>query len=98
MCSLTADSPNRRARRDELEPALSPHVLLRAQVHADDTIGAEAFGFGLHPTHCEFACGVHGLREHGQFLVLSPPADLDANVVDRRADDEAQRLEARLIE
>src|SRR5260370_17614265 len=41
---------------------------------------------------------VHRLGQDLQFLVLRPPSDLQANVIDRRSDHEAKRLEPGLAE
>jgi len=55
-------------------------------------------GLGAHPGHGQFPGVVHGLGEDLQLLVLTPAARLQADVVDGGADDEAERLEARLAE
>ncbi len=96
--ALAGQVPDGGAGRDEFQAALTPGVHLHPQLHADDAVGAEVIGLGLHAGHRELARVVHGLGEDLEFLVLVPPADLQADVVDRGADDEAERLEAGLAE
>ena len=82
----------------ELQAVLAPGVHLHPQVDADDAIGGQVIGLGAHPRHGQFPGVVHGLGENLQLLVLVPAAGLQADVVDGRADDEAERLEAGLAE
>jgi len=82
----------------ELQATLAPGVHLHSQLHADDAVGGQVVGFRAHPGHSQFPGAVHGLREDLKLGVLVPPADLQADVVDRGADDEAERLESGLAE
>ena len=77
----------------ELQAILAPGVHLQSQLHANDTVGRQVVGFGPHPGHGQFPGVVHGLREDLELGVLAPPADLQADVVDRGADHEAEGLE-----
>ena len=63
-----------------------------------DAVGAELVGLLLHARHGQLAGVVHGLREHVHLLVLVPVRLLEADVVDRAADDEAERVEAGLLD
>ncbi len=89
---------SRRAGGQELEHILSPDVGLHAQLHPDDPVRPEVLGLCLHPRHRELARVVHRLGQHPELLVLAPSSQLDPDVVDRRSDDEAERLEAGLAE
>src|SRR5580693_2512234 len=84
--------------RHELQAVLAPGVHLHPQLHADDAVGSQVVGLGAHPGHGVLPGVVHGLGEDLQFLVPAPPADLQADVIDRGADDKAERLEAGLAE
>ena len=55
-------------------------------------------GLGPHPGHGQFPGVVHRLSQDLQFLVLRPSSGLQANVIDRRSDHEAKRLEPGLAE
>jgi hypothetical protein len=55
-------------------------------------------GLGPHPGHGQFPGVVHGLGQDLQLLVPVPAADLQADVVDRGADHEPERLESGLAE
>src|SRR5260221_11158386 len=55
-------------------------------------------GLSPHPGHRQFPGVIHRLRQDLQFLVLRPSPDLQANVINRRSDHEAQRLEPGLAE
>jgi hypothetical protein len=66
---------------------------LNLETHRDDPVGAEDVGLGLHPGHREFAGVVHRLGERLEFLVLAPPAHLEADVVDARPEHEPERHE-----
>ncbi len=83
---------------DELQDALPPHVALHPQLNADDAVSPQMVGLGPHPGHRQFPGVVHRLSQDLQFLVLRPPSDLQANVIDRRSDHEAKRLEPGLAE
>ena len=96
--ALAGQVPDGGAGCDELQAALAPGVHLHPELHADDAVRAEVIGLGLHARHRELARVVHGLGEDLELLILAPPADLEADVVDRRPDDEAERLEASLAE
>ncbi len=86
------------AHGDELGHALTPVVAADRQAHADDAVGAELLGLLLHARHRELARLVHRLREHVHLLALFPLRLLVADVVDRAADDEPQRLKAGLAD
>ena len=79
---------------DELQHLLAPGVHLHPQFHPDDAVRAEVIGLGPHPGHGQLPGVVHGLGQDLEFLVLRPAADLQPDVVDRRPDHEAERLEA----
>src|ERR1700689_5523988 len=96
--SGAAQRAHGRPGRDELQNTLAPHVTLHAQLDADDAIGTEVVGLRLHPAHGQFPGVVHGLGQDLQFLVLRPPSDLQADVIDRRSDHETKRLEPGLAE
>src|SRR5580698_7330374 len=83
---------------DELKNALTPRVGLHPQLNADNAVRAEMVGLGLHPGHGQFPGVVHRLGQDLQFLVLRPSSDLQANVIDRRSDHEAERFEPGLAE
>ncbi len=85
-------------RSQELEHVLAPGIHLHLELHADDAVGAEVIGFGLHPRHRQLPGVVHGLRQDLELLILAPAADLQPDVIDRRPDNEAERLEACLTE
>ncbi len=89
---------DRGASRHELQAALAPGVHLHAEFHADDAVGIQVVGLGSHPGHGQLARVVHGLSEDLKLLVLAPSADLQADVVDRGADDEPERFESCLAE
>ena len=94
---LAARVLDRRADRDELRELAAPLVPSDLEPHADDAVGGERVGLLLHPRHRELARVVHRLRQHVELLVLAPAAQLEADVVDRAAHDEPERLEARLF-
>ena len=98
VCSGTAGRLHRRPGRHELQHVLAPGVHLHPQFHADDAVRVEMVGFGPHPGHGQLPRVVHGLGQDLQFLVLRPASHLQPDVVDRRADHKAERLEARLAE
>ena len=89
---------DRRADRDELGELSAPLVPPDLEANADDAVGAERVGLLLHARHRELARVVHRLRQHVELLVLAPAPELQADVVDRAADDEAERLEAGLLD
>ena len=80
----------------ELQAVLAPGVHLHAQLDPDDAVGAQVVGLGPHPGHGQLPGVVHGLGQDLQLLVLVPAADLQADVVDRGADHEPERLESGL--
>ena len=59
----------------------------------DDAVRAERGGLGFHPGHGQLPGVVHGLGQHVELLVLAPAADLQPDVVDRAAEDQAERPE-----
>src|SRR5262249_19612564 len=81
--------------RDDAGEVVTPLAAADVQAHGDDPVGAELIGLLLHARHRQLACVVHRLREDVHLLVAAPRPHLEADVVDRRADDESQRLEAR---
>ena len=87
-----------RADRDELGEVLAPFVAADVEAHADDAVGAELVGLLLHPRHRQLARLVHRLREHGHLHRLFPARLLVADVVDRAADDQPERVEAGLLD
>ncbi len=86
------------AGRDELEHFLAPYVLLHPELHPDDAVRAEVVGFRHHARHRQLPGVVHRLGQHLELLVLAPLSALNPDVVNRRADDESERLEARLAD
>jgi hypothetical protein len=91
---VNAPPSGARSGGDELQAGLAPGVHLHPQLHPDDAVGGQVVGLGPHPDHGQLPGVVHGLGQDHQFLVLAPAADLQADVVDGGADDEAERLEA----
>ena len=81
---------------DELGQLGAPLVPADVEPHADDAVGAELVGLLLHPRHRQLARVVHRLREDAHFLVLAPVGLLKADVVDRAAEHQPERLEPRL--
>src|SRR5579884_119841 len=81
---------------DELSQVCAPLVATHFQPDADDPIGAELIRFLLHPGHRQLAGVVHRLRQDIHLLVLAPVRLLVADVIDRRADDQPERIETRL--
>src|SRR5262249_52309889 len=57
----------------------------------------QGVGLGLHAAHRQLACRVHGLRQHAQLLALRHVGVLEADVVDRRADHQPDRIESGLL-
>ena len=86
------------ADRDELRHVLAPLVAADVQAHADDAVRAELVGLLLHARHRQLARPVHRLGEHSHLLAFLPAGHLDADVVDRAADHQAERLEACLLD
>ena len=76
----------------------SPLVAADVEAHADDAVCAELVGLFFHARHRELARLVHRLREDGHLHRLLPARLLVADVVDRAADDEAERVEACLLD
>jgi hypothetical protein len=89
---------DRRADRDELGDVRAELLHLHVQPDADDPVGAQRVGLGLHPGHGQLTRVVHGLGQHVELLVAAPPADLQADVVDRAAQDQAERAEPGLAD
>ena len=87
---------DRGADRDELGDIVAELLHLDVKADADDAVRAERVRLGLHPGHRQLPGVVERLGEHGELLVLAPAADLEADVVDRSAEDQAKRPEARL--
>src|SRR5581483_2435308 len=81
------------ADRDELGEITAPLVPADVEPYADDPIGAELVRLLLHARHRQLARVVHRLSQDVHLLVPAPLAHLKADVIDRRADDEAERLE-----
>src|SRR5207247_4138914 len=82
---------------DELGQIGTPLVAADVQPHPDDAVGAELVGLLLHARHRQLAGVVHGLGEDVHLLVLVPVRLLEADVVDRAPDDEAEWVEAGLL-
>src|SRR6202035_660151 len=89
---------DRGADRDELGHVLPPLVAADVEPHADNPVGAELVRLLLHTRHRQLARRVHRLGEHRHLLAFLPAGHLDSDVVDRAADDKAQRLEAGLLD
>ncbi len=89
---------DRGADRDELGEMLPPFVPSDVEPDADDAVRAELVGFFFHARHRELARLVHRLREDSHLHRLLPARLLVADVVDRAADDEAERVEAGLLD
>src|SRR6266568_7207180 len=86
-----------RTQSDELRHLDAPLIAADVESYADDAVGAKLVGFLLHPGHRQLPGRVHRLREHAHFLALFPSCLLISDVVDRAADDEAERPEARCL-
>src|SRR4051794_9576718 len=86
------------ADRDELGHVLAPFIAADVEPDANDAVGADAVGLLLHARHRQLARVVHGLGEDRHLLALLPRGLLVADVVDRRADDQAQRVEAGVLD
>ena len=84
---------DRGADRDELGEVVAELLELDLEADPDDAVRPERVGLGLHPSHRQLAGVVHRLRERLELHVLAPPADLEADVVDARAEHEAERAE-----
>src|SRR6185437_3793192 len=95
---LAAAVLDRGADRDELGQVGAPLVAADVEAHADDPIGAELVGLLLHPGHGQLAGVVHRLSQHAELLALVPARLLPADVVDRAAQHEPERLEPRLLD
>ena len=89
---------HRGADRDELGDVAAELLQLDVQPHADDAVRPQRVGLGLHPAHGQLARVVHGLGQDVELLVLAPPAELEAHVVDRAAEHQAQRPETGLAD
>ena len=89
---------DRGADRDELGHVLAPLVATDVESHADHAVRAELVGLLLHARHRQLARSVHRLREHRQLLAFLPAGHLDADVVDRAAHHQPERLEAGLLD
>ena len=76
----------------------APVVAADVEANADDAVGAELVGLLLHPGHRELAGLVHRLGEHLHLLALLPLRLLVADVVDRAADHQPERLKAGLAD
>ncbi len=90
---LPAGMLDRGADGDELGQVGAPVVAADRQPHADDAVGAELIGFLLHARHRELAGVVHRLGQNLHLHVLVPVRLLEADVVDRAAKHEPERLE-----
>src|SRR5579863_4417815 len=66
--------------------------------NSDDAVRVQFVGLGLHPAHGQLAGVVHRLGQDVELLVPAPPADLQADVVDRAAQHQAERPEAGLAD
>src|ERR1700722_7505630 len=89
---------DRGADRDELGDVRAELLQRDVEADADDAVRAERVRLRLHPGHRQLPGVVQRLGEHGELLVLAPAADLEADVVDRGAQDQAKRAEARLTD
>ena len=96
--ALALQVPHGGAGGHELQHVHAPRVHLHLQLHAHDAVRAQVLRFGLHAGHGELSGVIHGLGQHLQFLVLAPATHLQADVIDRRAENEAERLEAGLAQ
>ena len=83
---------------DELGEVGAPVVAADRQAHTDDAVGAELVGLLLHARHRQLAGVVHRLRQNRHLLVLVPVGLLETDVVDRAAEHQSERLEARLLD
>src|SRR5260370_117159 len=68
----------------------------RAPSARDDAVRPEGLGLALHPGHAHLPGVLHRLGRPVEFRVLAPPPHLDADVVDRAAEHQAEWAEARL--
>jgi hypothetical protein len=87
-----------RADRDEFGDVGAELLQLHVQPDADDAVGLQRVGLGLHPGHGQLTRVVHGLGEHVKLLVGAPPAYLQSDVVDGAAQDQAERPEPGLAD
>jgi hypothetical protein len=87
---------DRGADGDELRHVGSPLVAADVQSDADDPVRPELIGLLLHPGHGQVTGAVHRLREHVELATRGGPGELEADVEDGAADDEAHRVKARL--
>ena len=85
---------HRGADGEELGDVRAPLLQLDRQPHRDDAVRAEHVGLGLHPGHRQLPGVVHRLGQHVHLLVLAPPADLQADVVDGGAEHQPEWSEA----
>src|SRR6185437_15907916 len=90
--------PDRRPNCLKLEDALVHRVFLEYQPDADDAVRAEQVCFLFHASHRQLARFEHGLRQHIELLAHAPALPLEADVIDRRSHDEAERLETGLLD
>ena len=87
---------DRGADGQELGDVRAPLLQLHRQPDRDDPVRAEDVGLGLHPVHRQLPGVIHRLGQGVHLLVLAPPADLQADVVDRGAEHQPERAEAGL--
>ena len=87
-----------RSDRDELGQVRAPFVAADVEADTDDAVRPELVGLLLHPRHRQLASLVHRLREHRHLHRLLPVRLLEADVVDRAADHEPDRVEPGLLD
>ena len=66
------------------------------QSYTDDAIRAKRVGLLFHARHGQLTSVIHSLGEDVHFLVLIPGSHLIADMIDRAADHQADRVEASL--
>jgi len=93
---LAAVVLDRRADGNKLGEVLAPLVAPDIQAHPDNPVGAKLIRSSSMRVHRQLACVVHRLGEHGHLLVLAVAGLLEADVVDARADHQAQRSKSGL--
>ena len=95
---LAAPVLDGRPNGDELSQVGAPFVAPDVEPDAHDPVGAELICLLLHARHRELSGVVHRLGQNAHLLVLIPHRLLEADVVDRAAEHQAERLESRLLD
>src|SRR5665213_51640 len=87
---LAVFSLDRRAHGDELGAVGAELVVVDVEANTDDAVGTELHRFFFHSRDGELTSGVHRRGELVELLARAPLPGLQADVVDRRAHDEAE--------